>query len=89
MRDKLTKKRIRIDYALVLEVAGLSSMFMRWQQLRRSKVSFNRQARAFCLSHKVDVDSIYQSCLDKGYRTYDDYQKELIRLASDHSWIED
>ena len=87
MRDKLTKKRVKVDYLLVIKCADAESDFLRWQQQKKSKISFNRQAYAFCKMKHIDVEQIYGHCLERGLVTFDDYEKECIRLAKDHSWI--
>lgn len=89
MRDKLTKKRVKVDYLLVLKCAGVELDFLKWQRMRQSKVGFNRQAYAFCKMKHIDVDQIYSDCLSRGIATFEDYEKECIRLAKDHSWIFD
>lgn len=89
MRDKLTKKRIKVDYLLVIKCADAESEFLKWQQSKKSKISFNRQALAFCKTKRIDVDQIYGSCLARGLVTFEDYEKECIRLAKDHSWIDE
>lgn len=88
MRDKLTKKRIKVDYLLVIKCADLESDFLRWQQSKKSKISFNRQAYAFCKMRKVDVDRIYSLCLENGITSYDEYLAELIRVAKT-PWLDD
>lgn len=89
MRDKLTKKRIKVDYLLVLKCADLEEEFLSWQQKRKSSISFNRLAYAFCKIKHVDIDRIFGWCLERGIKSYDEYLKECIRLAQDHSWVED
>lgn len=88
MKDKLTKKRIKVDYLLVIKIANRELDFLKWQQSHTSKISFNRKAYAFCKHNKIDVDSIFGLCLERGIQTLDQYQKELTRIA--HTpWLED
>lgn len=88
MRDKLTKKRVKVDYLLVIKCADLESEFLRWQQHKKNKISFNRQAYSFCKHKKVDVDGIYQMCLDHGINNFDQYLDELIRIAKT-PWLDE
>lgn len=87
MKDKLTKKRLKIDYLLIIEVCGLTSKFLKFQREKKSHISVNRLALAFLRVSKVDIESVYYECQKHGYQTYDDYLNECIRLAKDHSWI--
>lgn len=88
MRDKLTKKRVKVDYLLVIKIANQELDFLRWQQKKSSKISFNRLAYSFCKHKKIDVYTIYNLCLERGLNTYDDYIKELCRIART-PWIEE
>ena len=53
MRDKLTKKRVKVDYALIIHVLGLDVDFTMYQVDRRSRRSYNRQAFSNCLKYST------------------------------------
>lgn len=91
MRDKLTKKRIKVDYQLIIRVLNLDLDFLEYQFKSNNRISTNRQALAF-LTHKIGKDKIedvWNECLNKGYQSFDDYIKENCRLAQVNIWEDD
>lgn len=89
MIDKLTKKRIRIDYLVIIGMLDLEREFLLFQKKKNRKISVNRMALAFLKHKKIDYEILYNQYYLKGIKTYDDYLAECCRIASDHSWIED
>lgn len=60
MRDRLTKKRIKVDYEHIINVLGLSSEFTQYLWSKRPiKVSLRRYALAFLRTKKVFIESMY------------------------------
>ena len=88
MKDKLTKKRVKVDYPLVIAFYGLSDEFLQWQQSKNRLISFRRSCYAFCKSKKVDVESAVFVLKQFGVKSLDELQKEQIRLAK-LKWLED
>ena len=88
MKDKLTKKRVKVDYPLVIAFYGLSDEFLQWQQSKNRLISFRRSCYAFCKSKKVDVESAVLVLKQFGVKSLDELQKEQIRLAK-LKWLED
>lgn len=80
MIDKLTKKRIKVDYLLIIQVLDLDREFFYYTSLKK-RISLQRLALAFLRSHKVDYQSVYYDLKEKGITSLEDYNKELTRIA--------
>lgn len=88
MKDKLTKKRIRVDYPLVIAYCGLQNDFLRWQQSKNRLISFRRSCYAFCKSKKVDVEGVVHTLNLLNIDSLDQLDAELIRIAKT-PWLDD
>ena len=80
MRDKTTKKRIKVDYLLLIKLAGLESSFFSYVRTKK-RVSLNRLGLAFLRTNHVDIERLYAYAVQKGFKTYDDLFKEECRIA--------
>lgn len=89
MKDILTKKRVKVDYLLIISLLGMQDSFLNYLNKRHKAISVQRSALAFLRVNKVDIADCYYNYISKGFTTYEDYQKELIRIAQDHSCYED
>lgn len=81
MKDKLTKKRIKVDYLLVIKCANEEENFLRFLNSHKSKVSFRRKAYAFCKHKSIDIERIFSQCLEQGITSYDEYFAYMCRIA--------
>lgn len=88
VKDKLTKKRVKVDYHLVIAIAKKQDEFLNFLKSSESKISFNRKAYNFCKHAHIDVDAIYGECLSLGLRTYDEYMAYWCKIANT-PWLED
>lgn len=81
MEDKLTKKRLKIDYKNLIKDEGLWSTYKRYSKRLYHIKSEKRRMYAFCkcfLNDRLEQIKNYLSCLD-----------DSIKLAQDHSCWED
>lgn len=67
MRDKLTKKRIKVDYESMIIFLHLDSEFVRYIFNKNSSISSRRSALAFLRSKKVDIEAVYFDMKEKGF----------------------
>lgn len=88
MKDKLTKKRVRVDYPLVIAYCGLQNDFLRWQQSKNRLISFRRSCYAFCKSKKVNVEQVVFLLDQMNIHSLDEIDSELIRIAKT-SWLDE
>lgn len=80
MKDRL-HKRVKVDYKALIKGHGLWSVFKRFKRTHKSIKSDRRLMYCFCKSWlSVELKRVIaeESNLD-----------EYVRLAQDHSWIED
>ena len=89
MKDKLTKKRIRVDYELIIRVLNLDLKFSEYLWSRDKTISIRRLALAFLRGQKVDIEAVWNSCLEHGLKSYDDWLKENKRIVDYNIWEND
>ena len=91
MKDKLTNKRIKVDYQLIIRVLNLDLDFLEYQFKTNNKISTNRQALAFLTRKlgKARIEEAWNDCLAHGYTCFLDYQKEQERIAKVNIWEND
>lgn len=87
MRDKETKKRIRVDYQLIIELANLTAEFSSYLFKQKRVGSIRRAALAFLKTKKINIEYWYYEYTLLGFTCYADYLEHNIKLAKDHSWI--
>lgn len=80
MKDKIYK-RVKVDYKALIKGHGLWSVFKRFRRSHSHIKSERRLMYCFCKSWIPDDL--------KAAVSFEVNLQENIRLASDHSWIED
>lgn len=88
MKDKLTKKRIKVDYSLIILVLNLEQDFLMYQIDRKTNRSLRRQQYTFLMQKHVDIEAVYLSCKEHGLTSHEDWLKEQYRIAQT-PWLED
>lgn len=81
MKDIVAKKRIKIDYKDLIKGSGLWSTYWIWSKNYPKLKSHKRKMYCFCmkfLKNKLLEIKKFQKDV-----------QENIRLANDHSWIEE
>ena len=75
MKDRLTKKRIRVDYSRIIKVLGLSEEFTAYLWSKRPcMLSWRRYEYAFLKAKRVYIDQIYFYLRDNPHiNTYMDF----------------
>lgn len=87
MIDKLTKKRVKkVDYRLIIKVAGLESKFSDYLFVRRSNISMRRLALAFLRSENVDIPYIWNLIQEKHISSNAELMEEYISIAKYNAW---
>ena len=76
MKDKLTKKRIKVDYASMIIYLHLDGDFVLYSFKNKHNISARRLAFAFLRSKKVDIQGVYYEMKEKGIRCDNDMTKE-------------
>ena len=82
MKDRITKKRIKVDYYKVICMLGLFSDFVKYDAFKSSCISFRRRARAFLKHKHVDLFVCQSYLKDKPWA---DYSTVLIDHKGDLS----
>lgn len=72
MKDKLTKKRIKVDYASMIIYLHLDGDFVLYSFKNKHNISARRLAFAFLRSKKVDIQGVYYEMKEKGIRCDND-----------------
>lgn len=88
MVDKLKKKRVKVDYSLIIFVLNLETDFIKYMSDHPSRRSLRRQQYTFLLKRKVDINKVYSDCIEHDLHTYDDWYREQCRIAKT-PWLED
>lgn len=88
MRDKLTKKRIKVDYLLLINVLGFELDFLEYQFKKGSRISLRRQAFAFLRTKLKDyeLENVYYTCKEHGITSFEDFKKFEIDTAKFNIW---
>lgn len=58
MKDRLTKKRVKVDYEHIINVLGLSYDFTAYLFKYNQRISMRRSALAFLRRNKVNIEFV-------------------------------
>lgn len=72
MKDRLTKKRIKVDYANIINVLGLSYDFTGYLFKNNQRISIRRSALAFLRRKKVNIEFVNYIIKTENLKNYHD-----------------
>lgn len=75
MKDRITKKRVKVDYSKIIHLLGLDRDFIDYVISKRSSISGRRKALAFLNARRVDIHSCYLYLQDFPFDNYADLLK--------------
>lgn len=70
MKDRLTKKRLKVDYEAIIHMLDRDSDFICYIFTKCSKVSIRRQALAYLKHCKVNIEFCHYLHTKEGINTY-------------------